>query len=115
PVEWAGQIEQLYEFGVRSFLEVGPGARLTGLVEACLSGREHDALAVDASAGKRSGFFDLACALAWLAARGHSADVEAWGPDAPLPEANGKRPKLTVSLTGANYVKPRPKRPAAPP
>ena len=30
PVEWVAEIENLFRSGVRTFLEVGPGARLTG-------------------------------------------------------------------------------------
>ena len=72
PVDFVDEIENLYAVGIRTFLEVGPGARLTGMVKAILGDRAHQALAVDASAGKRSGLLDLARTLAQLAAFGHA-------------------------------------------
>src|SRR5262249_17975537 len=106
PVEWVKEVEALYAAGVRSFLEVGPGARLTGLVEAILPGRDADAVALDASSGQRGGFFDLAGCLAWLAARGFAIDLAAWDPVKADP-APARKQAHTVSLSGANYVKPR--------
>src|SRR5207249_2846195 len=72
-----------------------------------------EAVALDSSAGKRSGIFDLACTLAQLAALGHAADVTQWDgtfarQPAPPWLADGKKPAMSVLLTGANYIKPRP-------
>ena len=116
PVEWVAEIENLFRAGVRTFLEVGPGARLTGMVGAILSGREHEALALDASNGQRSGVFDLACCLACLAVLGYGVDVKAWdgGGRRLRPPADGGKPTLLVPICGANYVKPKPTRPPAP-
>ncbi len=117
PVEWVRQIEAMYAADARSFLEVGPGARLTGLVEAILAGRDAAAMPLDASSGQR-GFFNLASVLAWLAARGHAVDLAAWdpvrttSPVANAPGSPGGKPAHTVALSGANYVKPRAPRPA---
>jgi acyl transferase domain-containing protein/acyl carrier protein len=113
PVEWVAEIEALYAAGVRTFLEVGPGRRLSALVSAILRGRDHAVLALDASKGQRSGMFDLACCLAGLAAHGHAVRLDAWdgGVCPPAPSAVG-RPTLVVPLCGANYVKPKPALPA---
>jgi acyl transferase domain-containing protein/NAD(P)-dependent dehydrogenase (short-subunit alcohol dehydrogenase family)/acyl carrier protein len=113
PVEFVAIIDHLYEAGARSFLEVGPGPRLTGLVSEILQGRDHQAFALDGSAGKRSGFVDLACCLAWLAAQGLKVQLAAWGGSRqpPAGPAEPKKPTLVVPLSGANYVKPRPERP----
>jgi len=116
PVEFVAEIEALYAAGIRTFVEIGPGARLTALVRAILGERDHQALALDGSSGKRSGIFDLARLLAQLASMGHELRLDLWdeGFQPPLP-VTGKKPALIVPLSGANYVQPRAKRPPAPP
>jgi acyl transferase domain-containing protein len=111
PVEFVREIERLHESGCHTFLEVGPGHRLTGLVSAILQGRDHEALALDSSNGQRSGVFDLACCLARLAALGHTIDLSVWDADAPPPQPSSDSQKRTllVPICGANYVKPKPK------
>jgi acyl transferase domain-containing protein/NAD(P)-dependent dehydrogenase (short-subunit alcohol dehydrogenase family) len=116
PVEFVAEIEAMYGAGVRTFVEVGPGARLSGLVTAILADRPHTAIALDASGGRRSGIADLARCLAQLAVLGYPVALTRWDEGfMPAPAANGKKPALIVNLNGANYVKPREKRPAAPP
>jgi acyl transferase domain-containing protein/NADP-dependent 3-hydroxy acid dehydrogenase YdfG len=115
PVEFVREIERLHEAGTRTFLEIGPGHRLTGLVSAILQDREHEALALDSSSGQRSSIYDLACCLAGLAALGHEVRLAAWDADAPPPQTPAdSRKALLVPLCGANYVKPKPKRPEKP-
>jgi len=111
PVEFVAEIEAMYAAGARTFVEVGPGARLTGLVSAILGERDHVALALDASAGKRSGMADLARTLARLAVLGHTVRLAAWDGDYQPPVATGKKPAMTIPISGANYVKPKPQRP----
>ncbi len=78
PVNFIDNIEAMYADGVDTFIEVGPKAVLTGLVRSILKGRNHTAIALDASSGKRSGVRDLAATLAQLAAFGHFVDLAAW-------------------------------------
>jgi acyl transferase domain-containing protein/NAD(P)-dependent dehydrogenase (short-subunit alcohol dehydrogenase family) len=107
PVEFVTEIENMHASGVRTFLEVGPGNKLTGLIGAILKEKDHRALAVDASSGKQSGSYDLARAIAALAASGLAVDLSRWDPNGckpPKPE-----PALTVPICGANYVKSRSK------
>ena len=111
PVEFVAEIEAMYAAGVTSFLEVGPGNRLTGLVAAILGERPHLAVALDASAGKRSGVADLARMLAQLAVLGHGVKLAGWDEGHRPAAPTGKKPAMTIPLCGANYTKPKPKRP----
>ena len=100
PIDFVGAIEGLYDAGVRTFVEIGPKAVLTGLVRAILGNRPHVAAALDRSGGRRgSGIADLARLLARLAATGHDIDLTRWERPAPAP----RNPKMTVPLLGANY------------
>ncbi len=109
PVEFVSQIEAMYRTGARTFLEVGPDSKLTALVRAILEGRDHLAIAVDASRDASGNVYDLACALASLAAEGHAVDLTRW--DGEPKAAPSRRPGLTVKVCGANA---RPKVPMNP-
>ncbi|MEB3330761.1 MAG: beta-ketoacyl synthase N-terminal-like domain-containing protein, partial [Candidatus Sericytochromatia bacterium] len=121
PVDWVAEVEAMYAAGVRTFLEVGPGARLGGLVKAILGARPHAVVAVDASGGRREASLDLARALAVLAARGHHVELLPWqgGEDAVAHLRARKRPRMSVPVSGALYrsstaATSRPPRAAAP-
>ena len=116
PVEFVAEIAKMYDSGCRTFVEVGPGNKIAGLLRSILADREHDVISLDASSGKRPGLFDLACALSQLASLGHAVDLNRWDPTAArgLAPSAGKKPAMTIRLSGANYVKPRPSIPARP-
>jgi acyl transferase domain-containing protein/NADP-dependent 3-hydroxy acid dehydrogenase YdfG len=102
PVEFVAQVEAMYRQGARAFLEVGPDTKLSALVASILDGREHVALAVDASRGKSSNQYDLACALATLAALGYAVDLTRWD-DASKPRPPiARKQGLSVKVSGAN-------------
>src|SRR5207244_2681959 len=88
-----------------------PDARLTGLVGAILEGQGAEALALDASRGRRGGLADLARVLARLAAIGHPIRLAAWDEGAEPRPVAPRKPGLTVKVSGANFA---PKPPAAP-
>ncbi|MGZ3434565.1 MAG: acyltransferase domain-containing protein, partial [Isosphaeraceae bacterium] len=106
PVEFVAQVEAMYRMEARAFLEVGPGDRLTGLVRSILDGREHQAIAVDASPSEGDGgnLAGLALALANLSALGYPVDLERWDDgyqvSASVPASTRKH--LTVKICGAH-------------
>ena len=103
PVRFVEQIEAMYDHGVRTFVEVGPGCRLGSFVKAILDGRPAQIVSLDASSGKRSGINDLAHLLAALAASGQSIKLSHWDTVATPTEATAT-PSMTIELCGANYV-----------
>ena len=107
PVHFARMIERMYEDGVRTFLEVGPGSVLTSLVSAILQGRPHTAIALDKASAH--GVVSLWHALGEMAALGYALDwcalraedrVEA----APQPAAG----RFLIRINGGNYGRPYP-------
>ena len=107
PVRFVDQVEALYARGVRTFVELGPGSVLGGLVARCLAGRPHRVVALDDRLGDP--VLALLRGLGDLAVAGVALDLEPlWqdlAPPAPPEPATGR---LTLSLCGANYGKPYP-------
>jgi acyl carrier protein/NAD(P)-dependent dehydrogenase (short-subunit alcohol dehydrogenase family) len=114
PVEFVREIEAMYTAGVRAFVEVGPGARMSGLVRAILGDKEHAVYALDASNGKRDGVLDLARLLAALTASGHPLSLSEWDADYRPAKANDGKKRFTVPICGANYVAPKKTKAAVP-
>lgn len=114
PVNFLGTIEAMHAAGARLFLEVGPGAVLSGLVGRCLSGRHHLALPSDVKG--RSGVRQLLCLLGGASAAGiplrldrlwegraeRDLDVETW----QVGDAAASRSPTLWLVDAANARKP---------
>ena len=107
PVDFLKQIEQMYKDGVRAFVEVGPGRVLSGLVQDTLGDRDCLVTAVDRSAGRQPGLFDLAGVLCRLAAAGYPVALDRW----EQPPAEKRQPRMQIPISGANYRESRLDRP----
>nr|WP_321398229.1 beta-ketoacyl synthase N-terminal-like domain-containing protein [uncultured Desulfobacter sp.] len=107
PVDFIGNIKQMHDQGVDTFLEIGPKAVLSGLIKSILKDNDVQTIALDKSAGKNSGIQDLGIGLCTLAAMGHPVDLSAWEEDAAQPETK----KMIIMINGANS---KPKLPEMP-
>ncbi|MFA5700079.1 MAG: beta-ketoacyl synthase N-terminal-like domain-containing protein, partial [Desulfuromonas sp.] len=113
PVEFVSQIKQMHADGITTFIEVGPGARLSGMVKKILppSTQTH-IVTLDASNGKRAGMLDVARTLAQLAALGLPLELQRWDEDYARtylnrPAVEDKKPRMSIKICGANFTKER--------
>ncbi len=108
PVRFVEQIERMYEAGVRTFVEVGPGHVLTNLVGEILGKRAHHAVNLDRR--KKHGITVLHNALGQLALAGLQLNLDAlWESFAAAVDPHTlPQPKLRMDINGSNYGKPYP-------
>lgn len=98
-VLFVDQIETMYADGVRTFVEVGPGGALTGLVNQILDGREHLAISLDRRG--QDGDAMLQSALGQLAIQGTQLTFDD-PPPTPV-GARRRKPVMTMRIDGSNY------------
>ena len=107
-VRFVEQVEAMYASGIRTFIEVGPHAVLTGLVGRILKGRDFNAIALDRKG--KDGVTQLQDGLGRMVAAG--VDVELSQLWSRWAEAVDPRtlpaPKMLMHINGANYGKPYP-------
>ena len=108
PVRFQETIEALHGKGVRTFLEVGPGSVLTGLVGRILGDQPHHAIATDRKG--RHGVRSLHAALGELWSLGVAIQFPSLWTDiqvepAPPPAPDGR---TIVPVLGINYGKSYP-------
>ncbi len=111
PVNFVKEVESMYQSGVRTFIEVGPGGRLTGMVKAILGDRDFQAIALDSSNGRRSAIHDLARTLAKLSVLGETINLNLWDEGFAAKNPVSEKKGLSVSICGANAYKQPKKRP----
>ncbi|MEV0681820.1 SDR family NAD(P)-dependent oxidoreductase [Actinosynnema sp. NPDC050436] len=108
-VRFADQVEELYRRGARTFIEVGAGSALTGLVTATLGDRPHAAASTEPRRGDGiAGLFEV---LGRLAVAGVPLDFAAlWESYDRIGTGHHDKPagrRATVPILGANYREPR--------
>jgi polyketide-type polyunsaturated fatty acid synthase PfaA len=108
PVHFQQQIENAYQAGVRTFIEVGPKSVLTSLVTRCLQGQEFNAINLDKQG---SGIDALWKALGYLFSIGINPKLSAlWTEYNGLSVFDSSKTdaKFAVPINGTNYKKPYP-------
>ncbi|MGH8105668.1 MAG: acyltransferase domain-containing protein, partial [Arenimonas sp.] len=106
PVRFVEMIEAMYADGARSFLEVGPGNVLTGLIGTILGDRPHSAINVDRK--NKDGVESLLVALARLAANGVEMNLERLFTDIREPAIAATHGRPMTPINGSNVGKPYP-------
>jgi PfaB family protein len=110
PFDFTKVIEAAYADGVRLFIETGPGATCSRMIDATLGDRPHAALS--ACVAGQDEVLSVLGAIATLVAEGAEVDLDqlhATTPPAPIdPSAEDRGPVVTVKLGGEPFVVPPP-------
>ncbi|RAI03712.1 beta-ketoacyl synthase [Acuticoccus sediminis] len=102
-VRFTETVERMYADGVRTFIELGPSANLTGFIENTLQGK--DVLAVAFGSRRRSSLVQLMHSLARLWVGGVPVEVGAlfegrrFGPSDVVGDRAKRRPETVISNT----------------
>ncbi|MBU4259184.1 MAG: SDR family NAD(P)-dependent oxidoreductase, partial [Proteobacteria bacterium] len=99
PVDFVSNVENLFEMGIRTFIEIGPKSVLTGLVKSILNDRKFQAIPLDCSSGRQFGLADLARTLCHIASIGQRVELNKW--ERPIPES--RKQLMSIPISGANY------------
>ncbi|MEA1901012.1 MAG: beta-ketoacyl synthase N-terminal-like domain-containing protein, partial [Thermodesulfobacteriota bacterium] len=99
PVDFVSNVENLFEMGIRTFIEIGPKSVLTGLVKSILNDRKFQAIPLDCSSGKQFGLTDLARTLCRIASIGQRVELNKW----ERPVSESRKQLMSIPISGANY------------
>jgi acyl transferase domain-containing protein len=118
PVRFLDQIEAMYADGLRTFIEVGAGSAITGLIDAILGDRDHVAVSLDKRG--RDGVTAWHEAVGRLAVHGVPMDLtklsKDWQPASAKPGPRAAPARMSVRINGTGYTPPSaPKPMQAPP
>ena len=103
PVRFLDQIEAMYADGVRTFIEVGAGSTLTGLIRQILGDRDHVAVSLDKRG--RDGVTAWHEAVGRLAVHGVPMDPTKLSQDWH-PASRVAPPRMSVRINGTGYTPP---------
>ncbi|MBC2696017.1 MAG: SDR family NAD(P)-dependent oxidoreductase [Desulfobacteraceae bacterium] len=103
PVDFVSNVENLFEMGIRTFIEIGPKSVLTGLVKSILNDRKFQAIALDCSSGRQFGLTDLARTLCRIASIGQQVELNKW----ERPVSESRKQLMSIPISGANYKSQR--------
>ncbi len=106
PVLFRDQIEAMYAAGARTFVEVGPGNVVAGLINDTLGDRDYTVHSLDNK--RTNGVAQFLSVIGALSVAGHALDLQALYAEAPAPKPKPAPSKHAVFLTGANYDRPYP-------
>jgi len=105
PVDFVSNVENLFEMGIRTFIEIGPKSVLTGLVKSILNDHKFHAIPLDCSSGKQFGLTDLARTLCHVASIGQQVELNKW----ERPVSESRKQLMNIPVSGANYRSPKTK------
>ena len=106
PVRFREMIEAMYAAGARTFIEVGPGNVVSGLVADTLGSRDYLAVSLD---NKRvNGVTQFLSALGALSVAGIALDFAALLAATPAEPPKPAPSRHAIMLTGANHDRPYP-------
>lgn len=106
PVYFRDLVERMYADGARTFIEIGPGNVVTGLVADVLRERPYTAFSLDNK--RTNGVFQFLSTLGALSVSGQAIDYSALFADLPTEPPRPAPPKHAILISGANYGKPYP-------
>lgn len=116
PVLFTTLINNMYDDGIRTFVEVGPNNVLQGLTNEILGSQNVHCLSIDASRGKSYGVKDLACNLALLSSLGYNVDLSSWNQNIyqAMDRTDTGKNRMAIPISGINHVSTKIERPPTP-